>query len=485
MGQDNHGKLEAAAALARGGRTNFTGFLLRLMARFPFLILAARLYGAEDLGRFAYATMVVELAAALATLGMKRGLSGEMARNEAPETHVLADGMLLGVGLGVLGALILLLLPGLMFPIARPALHERYFALVVPVIVAADISLAGLGFRHRIGPAVRARSLIEPWVLTIVATGLAFTPMKPMGLLLAYLLSLVAAATASVWPAAREFGVAHGWRPSFSRMHRMASRQLPLAGADFVEWATRRIDIFILGRFAPPEIVGLYYVGQQVASLAGKIRSSFDPILAPMLSVALKTGHPETAASHIRQVGFWVLAFQFPVVLALGMPAEGVLGLFGPSFAMGALMLALLLTAELVAASSSISEMGLIFARPRQNLLIAVGGLGLQAALSLWLVPAYGANGAAGALLLSLIAVAIARQILLARVLAAPVAFWRWSLLAAAAITFGFGYAARALPELPQMLVVIPGSLLLFAGVIWRFGFGPEDKALFRLRSRS
>ena len=32
----------AAASLARGGRTNFAGFLLRLAARFPFLLLAAR-----------------------------------------------------------------------------------------------------------------------------------------------------------------------------------------------------------------------------------------------------------------------------------------------------------------------------------------------------------------------------------------------------------------------------------------------------------
>ena len=35
------------AALARGGRTNFFGFLLRLAARLPFLFIAGRYYGAE------------------------------------------------------------------------------------------------------------------------------------------------------------------------------------------------------------------------------------------------------------------------------------------------------------------------------------------------------------------------------------------------------------------------------------------------------
>ena len=34
------------AALAKGGRTNFLGFLLRLAARLPFLFIAGRMYGA-------------------------------------------------------------------------------------------------------------------------------------------------------------------------------------------------------------------------------------------------------------------------------------------------------------------------------------------------------------------------------------------------------------------------------------------------------
>ena len=43
---------EDIQALAKGGRTNFFGFLLRLAARIPFLIIAGRWYGADALGRF-------------------------------------------------------------------------------------------------------------------------------------------------------------------------------------------------------------------------------------------------------------------------------------------------------------------------------------------------------------------------------------------------------------------------------------------------
>ena len=479
MASDAEQAPAAAASLARGGRTNFAGFLLRLAARFPFLVLAARLYGPGELGEFAYAVMVVEFVAALATMGLKRGLSAEMARGGRPETHALADGWVLGLGLALLGTAVLWLAPALMFPGGAGA-GMRGFALIVPAIVLSDVSLAGLAFRHRIEVAVRARSVIEPWVLTIAATALAFTAAKHWGLLLAYALSLVAAATASVWPAVRQFGLPRGWRPSARRMGAMAWRNLPLAGADLVDWGTRRLDLFILGRFAGPQEVGLYYVAQQVASLAGKIRVSFDPILAPMLSKAVKEGRPKEAAAHLNQVGFWVLSFQLPVVLALGLPGEGVLGLFGPAFAAGALVLALLLTAELAAAGSSLAEMGLIYARPRANLVIAAGGLALQAVLSLLLVPAFGGAGAAGALLLSLTAAAAARQLVLGRALGAGVGFWRWSLVGAGAAAFAFGLLLRALPELWEMILLIPGVLLLFAGLMWRFGYGPDDRGLFR-----
>ncbi|MCG2839788.1 oligosaccharide flippase family protein [Sandaracinobacter sp. RS1-74] len=482
MGETEESRRTAVQALAKGGRTNFAGFLLRLGARLPFLVLAARLYGAEELGRFAYATMVVEFVAAIATLGLKRGLASEMAHGGRPQTHVLADGLLLTLLLALLGAGVLMLVPGLMLPGGEVRGGERWLALVVPAAVMSDVALSGLAFRHRIDVAVRARSLVEPWVLTIAATALAFTAWQRDGLLIAYALSMLAACAASLWPALRLFGPVQGWRPSFGRMWGMASRNLPLAGADLVEWSIRRLDVFLLGRFAGAEMVGIYYVAQQVATLAGKIRVSFDPILAPMLSTALKAGRPAEAAAHIRQVGFWVLAFQIPVVLALGLPGEGVMGLFGPEFAVGAAVMALLLTAELAAATSSVSEMGLIYARPRFNLVIAVGGLLLQAVLSLLLIPAFGGEGAAGALLLGLVAAAIVRQVVLGRVLGADVGMWRWSLLAAGALAFAFGYAARALPELPQMVVAIPGVLLLFGAAIWKFGFRAEDRALFRRR---
>ena len=67
------------AALAKGGRTNVGGFFIRLIARIPFLIIGSQWYGAEALGRLAYAIVIVEFAAQIATLGLKRGLALHLA----------------------------------------------------------------------------------------------------------------------------------------------------------------------------------------------------------------------------------------------------------------------------------------------------------------------------------------------------------------------------------------------------------------------
>ena len=81
------------AALAKGGRTNFFGFVLRLVARLPFLYFAGRWYGPEAVGRFAFAVLVIELVAQLATLGLKRGLAEQLSAPGADQRTVVWDGM--------------------------------------------------------------------------------------------------------------------------------------------------------------------------------------------------------------------------------------------------------------------------------------------------------------------------------------------------------------------------------------------------------
>jgi hypothetical protein len=86
----------------------------------------------------------------------------------------------------------------------------------------------------------------------------------------------------------KSYGLPRQWDPRPGALLRLANRNLPLAGADAVEWGTRKLDLFILGTFAPAEAVGIYYVAQQVATLPQKLKTSFEPILGPVITRNLR-----------------------------------------------------------------------------------------------------------------------------------------------------------------------------------------------------
>ena len=478
------------AALARGGRINFFGFVLRLAARLPFLFIAGRMYGPEALGRFAYAVLVVELAAQLSTLGLKRGLAQQLAQSEKPHVCICWDALLVAAVGSAIGMALLFAFPQIMFPNSEIYGLEWLLPVAVLALAWSDVMLAALAYRHDVGATVRARAIVEPWTISIAAFALAYVS-KRDGLIFAYALSMVGALVASAIPFFRTYGVASGWRPDPAGLWRMARRYLPVAAADTVEWGSRRLDIAILGLFASPAVVGIYYVAQNVASLPSKLKTSFDPILGPVISRNLETGNRVAVAKQVRQVGFWVIAAQAAVALALGIPGEGVMGLVGPAFVAGTAALAFLLAAEVVAATATTSEAALIYIARHRNMMLSLMMIALQAALTVALLllfrrlgwpEMWQATAPAVALMLALGFAAITKARLLARLLGAPVVGWRWPLVWAAAAALIVGNIAIMLPEWVELAAGIPAILAAFGFVIWTKGFGPEDRELFRMR---
>lgn len=485
---DSAGRADIAA-LAKGGRTNFIGFLLRLAARVPFLFIAGRLYGAESLGRFASALIIIELAGMLGSLGLKRGLAQRLAVEEGPPSHIVADGLLMSFVAGSLLALLLLVFPYPMFPSGVYTGYDRLLPLAIVPLAMTEVALSALAFRFDIKTTVRSRAVVEPWALSIAAAGLWFV-IPDGGLAIAYIISIFAAALIALVPLRRSYGFPEGWRPDAPRLVFVTWNNMPLAIADMVEWGSRRLDIAILGLFASPAAVGIYWAAQQVASLPQKLKTSFEPILGPVITRNLKEHNYAAIAKQVSQVGFWITAAQAGIALALGIPGEGVMGLVGPIFVGGTGALGFLLAAEVVAATAVVSEAALVYMARMQNLAISVGTIGLQAVLTvagmvlvgeLGLSDGYRAAAAAVALMLSLAFASLVKARLLARILQQPVNNWRWPLVWAAVPATVLGWAAtRYLPEWAELALGIPVILGVYCWVIWRKGFGPEDRVLFR-----
>jgi len=219
------------------------------------------------------------------------------------------------------------------------------------------------------------------------------------------------------------------------------------------------------------------------------LKTSFEPILGPVITRNLAENRLAAVAAQVSQVGFWIIAAQAGVALALGIPGEAVMGLVGPEFVSGTAALAFLLAAEVVAATAVVSEAALVYVARHRNLLISIATLALQAGLSVALIliaksmglpPITYAGAVALALMLALGFASLVKARLLARILGAPVNSLRWALVWATAGAAVLGWGATQLPEWAELLIGVPFILGIYAWLIWTRGFGPADRALFK-----
>lgn len=481
------------AALAKGGKTNVLGFALRLAARIPFLFIAGKLYGAETIGRFAYAVLVVEFVAQLCAIGLRRGLAETLSNDDRPPANIVADGLVLGLCASVIGALILIAIPQIMFPNSQINGMDRFFPLIIMALVSTEISLAALAYRFDIASAVRARAVVEPWALSIAALILYYIVPRD-GLIISYLIAMTAALIAALIPLFRNYGRPEHWRMNPLELWRTARRNAPLAITDAIEWGSRRIDLAILGLFVSPSIVGIYYIAQQLASLPQKLKTSFDPILGPVITRSLKERRYGDIGKQVGQVGFWIIAAQTGLALALGITGESVLAFVGTAeFAGGAAALIFLLAAEVVAATAVVSESALIYMARKRNLMISLSMLALQAALSFAFIyavghlelsdrqrPLYYAASVALALALSLALSSFIKLRFLEKLLAMKIKIFRPALFWAIGGAVVVGAIVTQMPVWFELSFGEIAILSIYCFVIWTRGFGPEDRLLFK-----
>src|SRR3546814_17567752 len=100
-------------------------------------------------------------AAQLATLGLKRGLAGELARPKRPHTHVVYDAMLITMIASVIAAAVLFAFPQALFSNSSVKGMDRLLQLILLAVAGSDVALASCHSRTYIAATVGARSHVE------------------------------------------------------------------------------------------------------------------------------------------------------------------------------------------------------------------------------------------------------------------------------------------------------------------------------------
>src|SRR3546814_1422760 len=104
----------------------------------------------------------------------------------------------------VSAAAVLFAFPQALFPNSSVNGMDRLLPLIILAVAGSDVALAACAYRYDIAATVRARSIVEPWTISIAALGFSFYSLRD-GLILSYVLSMVAALVASIVPLIKSY----------------------------------------------------------------------------------------------------------------------------------------------------------------------------------------------------------------------------------------------------------------------------------------
>jgi O-antigen/teichoic acid export membrane protein len=409
----------AQRLILRGGLSAGGGLAVRLGARIIFLAIAAQLFGAALFGSFSLAVAVVELAAAVAGLGMKRYLFKLLDEpGERTPSHVLLDCVLLVLGVGLLlGATIAF--AAIAIPADRLAAQTALALLLAAPMVAGqallDLLLAATRWKHRMRYDVVARSLIEPYIGAAATVMAWLAGFEIVGLLIGYVAGTLAALGYAAVGTAKCFG-------SF-RLHSYRARPAALLATlkatalptltDTLAAFFARADLYIVGLLLGETAAGIYSMARQLRTPIRQARQAFDSLLTPIVARTLSADGPATTSAAIASATRMILAVQLALVLILVTLGEPMLDWFSAEFAPAYGALLLLAVAETIQGAFSVTDLLLLYLRARLALWVTVGMIMVHLVTAVPLIEAYGIDGAALSVLIAIAAGAVLRRLLL------------------------------------------------------------------------
>lgn len=199
--------------------------------------------------------------------------------------------------------------------------------------------------------------------------------------------------------------LAAGQRPTDNADSRLRDA-LPFMWIAGLYLLNSRTDLIMLGSLKNSYEVGVYAIASRAAELTGLAMSATNTVLAPKIAQLYHAGDHATLRRLVHGAMRRVMAVSLPLGVVLFVGADWLLTVFyGERFAGGAVVMRILIVAQvLVVGSGPLGTVLNMTGHTRantNNMLIAVI---LNVVLNVLLIPRFGANGAAAATAVSLVA---------------------------------------------------------------------------------
>ena len=377
------------------------------VASFALNWLIARRFGPAGSGQFGIALSTLTITSYFVLAGLDtivvRAVAGDLAEHKTAAAHgvvaTVRRTLLIAAPAVALG----------LFMVREPlAVHLLHAPSLTPILGVMLWAMIPLTLQKVASAALRAAGgmllsqLIDGPVGTTFAAaafavavyaGMATSVVVPAGL---YLVGLAGGAAAGWWSFRR---VSRGWpAPVPTALLPLVVAGLPLLVSNLSQLFTEWYTTVSLGSHWPLAIVGQYRAAWQFVMLAGMVQLTMELVIGPRIAAAARIGDTAGIARVARRMIALVLVLATPLFLVIFIAPQFLLGIFGPRFVPGALALQILGLGQLVRlASGPLGTIQIMTGHQRWILAQAITGIVLCVAFAAWLIPPYGAAGAAGA----------------------------------------------------------------------------------------
>jgi len=397
--------------LKRGAFLNMIAMLASNF-RGVFTFLVARLLGPAALGTFSVAWANVDLISKIAVFGLDNSITTFIARSQATgdlarsRTLFRAAVVVVLMQSSLVAAIAIAALQAfgsrLAFP--REMLSALAFVLcALPGIalyrVCTSISRGMKVMKHDIF----SRGMTEPVITTLallIALGFGFKRFAPEAAavsgtaasgVVAFIFAsrlfsgVTASDTVSIWTEAKP----------------LLAYAAPISIYQMFNAFILRLDVIMLGWFigrAPGvtlATVGVYSATVEIAGGLRKVNQAFNPIFAPVVAGMTATGDQKRAAATYARLAEWILWILLPLVAVMTLAGSVILLIYGPAFKQGGAWLGIVGIACATNAFVSLGETVIMVQRPHLNLLNSSVTCAVAFGANLWLIPRFGATGAA------------------------------------------------------------------------------------------
>ncbi|MGC5032102.1 lipopolysaccharide biosynthesis protein [Micromonospora sp. DT229] len=396
---------------ARSGAAGLFGAAVNGLMGFVLVVVITRGYGTEGSGVFFATIGVVTVAAALCVLGAETGLIWSLPRRRlGPQGD--AARMLPVALIPPLTAALAVATLGILAaePLARRLLDGagaeggdllRVSFAAVPVVVVMTLLFAVLRSVRPMRAYVAVQSVLLPTARPLlIAAAVLLAGGGLLAGLTGWAVPALIALLVTFLLVAGPLGLGRGARlrarpEEWGSFWRFA---LPRAASAAIDAGAVWVGVLLTTMLAGAAEAGIFGAVSRYI-LAGQLAmQGLRVAVSPQLSRLFGQDRHDAAAALHRQLTTWALVLSWPVYLLLAVFGAGFLALFGSGFAGGATAMTVLALAMLVNTGvGNVQSLLLMSGRSGLHLVATVAGLTVTVSLSLLLIPAHGATGAAWA----------------------------------------------------------------------------------------